>query len=478
MTARYDIAVLGGGPAGMAAATLAAQHGASTALLDENGAPGGQVYRAPAPGLALPATPDSRDGDALRAALAASGATVRTGVRVWSFGGGPLVASGEAASDFRLDIFSASQVESIAARALILCPGTHERVMPFPGWTLPGVIGLAAATVLLKAEGVLPGKRVVVAGTGPLLAAVAAGILKAGGSVAAVVDAAPRGAWLSALPALASRPDLLARGAGWLAKILRAGVPVFSASRISRADGDAAVSAVDVVPLGGGAGRRIDCDALCIGHGLVPATEVSRLYHAAHRFAAPRGGWLPVLDAWQRTSVRLLYAAGDGAGIAGAAAAPHSGRIAALAALQDLGKLDAARVGTAAAASRQALAQAEKFGATMASLMTPPPALLAAIPPDTVVCRCEDVTRAEIDAAAEAGARDLNQLKQFTRCGMGPCQGRMCGEAAAGLLAARVGSREAVGWFTPRVPLRPVPLAILLGDFDYADIPTPPPAPP
>jgi thioredoxin reductase/bacterioferritin-associated ferredoxin len=477
VSASFDIAVLGGGPAGMAAATLAARHGVATVLLDENAAPGGQVYRALAPGLVLPDTPDSLGGDRLRTALAASGATTRQGVRVWGLGGGPLVPTGDPAGPFRIDLLSATGVETLDARALIVCTGTHERIIPFRGWTLPGVIGLAAATVLLKAEGVLPGRRVVVAGTGPLLAAVAAGILKRGGSVAAIVDAAPRRDWLTALPALASRPQLLARGAGWLAAICRAGVPVLSGWRVAQAFGGDQVAAVEAVPVRGAASQRFDCDAVCVGHGLVPATEAMRLFGAAHRFVATRGGWVPKLDNWQRSSVARLYGAGDCAGIAGAASAPHTGEIAALAALRDLDRIDAARAAVLAAAPRRTLASVRRFGEAMAALMTPPSALVGAIPAECVVCRCEDVTRAEIEAAAEAGSRDLNQLKQFTRCGMGPCQGRMCGEAAAELLAARVAGRVAAGWFTPRLPLRPVPMDLLLGDFDYADIPIPAPAP-
>jgi NAD(P)H-nitrite reductase large subunit len=241
---------------------------------------------------------------------------------------------------------------------------------------------------------------------------------------------------------------------------------VLSGHRVARVLGTGdGISSVEVVGLAGGAPRRIDCDAVCVGHGLVPATEATRLFRATHRFEPARGGWIPVVDDWQRTSVERLYVAGDCAGIAGADAARETGRIAAAAALRDLG-LDAP---DRAASARPAAALAET--------MAPLPALVAAIPAECVVCRCEDVTRAQIEAAADAGARDLNQMKQFTRCGMGACQGRICGEAAAELLAARVGNRTAVGCFTARLPLRPLPLQDLLGDFDYSDIPIPAPAP-
>lgn len=473
-----DIAVLGAGPAGMAAATQAAERGASVLLFDESPAPGGQVYRAAPAGYAIPRDVDRAEGDALRAALAASGAVVRTGHRVWGVGGGPLVPLGEAAAPFRLDALAPDGSNTITeARALVLATGTHERIIPFPGWTLPGVLGLAAATILLKANGVLPGRRVVVAGAGPLLYAVAAKLAKAGATVAAVVDLAATSEWIAALPALMARPDLLARGAAWRAGLTLKGIPIQAAHRILAAEGEGVLQRVRIAPLAGGADRVFDCDALTIGHGLVPATEATRAFRAAHRYAAESGGWVPVLDEDRRTSIPLLYACGDGSGVRGAAAAPASGRLAALAALRDLGLIDAAIHATSRASPAADFARAARAGGAMARMMALRPALVAAIPPETIICRCEGVTRAQIEAAVEDGATAMNQVKQFTRCGMGPCQGRLCGEAAAELVAARVGGRDKAGFATGRVPLRPVAMDALLGDFDYADIPVPRPAP-
>ena len=478
MTAIWDIAVLGAGPAGMAAATEAAQRGAKVVLLEESPAPGGQVYRAPPPGFVMPADADRRAGDGLRAALAASGAALRLGVRIWGVGGGPLVPAGEAPAPFRLDGLDAEgRPFDLTARALLLCTGTQERIIPFPGWTLPGVMGLAAATILFKAQGMLPGRRVVVAGAGPLLYAVAAKLLKHGAAVAAVVDLASHGEWLRALPALSARPDLLARGAAWRAQLLLKGVPVHAGARITAAEGDAVLEAVRVQKLQAGPERRIEADSLCIGHGLVPATEASRAFRAQHRFEPGLGGWVPVLDAEFRSTVPGLLVAGDGAGLRGAAAAPASGRIAALAALRDLGLMSSATHGLESAPHRRDFAQAARAGGAMAAMMALRPALVAAIPPETLVCRCEGVTRAAIDAALDEGALSMNQLKQFSRCGMGPCQGRLCGEAAAELLARWVGGREVAGFATGRLPLRPVPMDALLGEFDYADIPVPAAAP-
>jgi thioredoxin reductase/bacterioferritin-associated ferredoxin len=468
-----DVAVLGAGPAGMAAGTAAARAGAATVVVDENIAPGGQVYRAPAEGIAAPPGADRRIGDALRQALAASGADLLASCRCWAIAGEPL--GSDRPQRFRLDVLSPSVVLTISARALILCPGTHERVVPFRGWTLPGVMGLAAATILLKAEAVPPGRRSIVAGSGPLLAAVSAGILKAGGAVAAVIDIAPKRTWLAALPGLASRPELLARGASWVGLIARHHVPILSGWRITGATGTDELEAVAVESITGKPTRRcIPCDSLLVGHGLTPATEASRLLGAAHRYCAERGGWVPVLDEWQRSSVSKLYVAGDGAGVTGAHAAAISGQIAALAAISDLGIAD---TGTRVADLRRKLRASLRFSAALSRVWQVPRQLTARIPKSCIVCRCEDITRGEIDSAIEAGACDMNQLKQFTRCGMGPCQGRMCGETVRDLLAERLGNPETVGLFNARLPLRPVPLDRLIGDFCYGDIPIPAPAP-
>ncbi len=473
MTEACDLLVVGGGPAGVTAAVAAAGAGLGVVLVDEAPAAGGQVYRARPPGFrGAPVTPESRGGDRLRAQLAASRVDAVFDHAVWSVSPG-----------FRIDALGPDGARSWHARAVVAATGAQERVVPFPGWTRPGVIGLAGATVLLKSQHVLPGRRTLVAGCGPLLLAVAAGLLKAGGEVAAVVDLAAPGEWAARLPALAVRPDLLARGAGWLARVKSAGVPILSRHAILRVEPRAGglravVGAVDAgrCPLSG-TERSFDVDAVAVGHGLTPSTDVTRLLRAEHLFDASKGGWIARRDGDGRTSVAGLSVAGDGGGIAGAAAAALDGHLAGLAVARDLGAVTPEDHAASAGPLRRRSARAHRFGGAMADMMALRPGQVDAIPRDAVVCRCEDVTRAEIEAAMAHGAATANQLKAWTRCGMGPCQGRVCGDVAGALLARATGRHEDVGTFTGRTPFRPLSLDALAGDCAYADIALPPPAP-
>lgn len=477
MSADPELIVLGAGPAGIGAALSAAECGVRVLVLDEDAAGGGQVYRAMPEsfrmrqGVAREA--DAEIGEQQRGLLRESSARTAFGRQVWS------VAPG-----YRVEALGPSGPESWDAKALVVATGTSERVVPFPGWTLPGVIGLAGATLLLKAQQTLPGERTVVAGCGPLLAAVASGIIKAGGRVAALADLSGPADWMRALPSLAGQPRLLLRGAGWLRRVRRAGAPILFRHTIREVRGAGNGLAVELAPvdrergaLSYAAARRIEADAVAVGHGLIPATEVTRLLGAEHVYRAEVGGWVPVRDSDGRTSRAGLYVAGDGAGISGAAAAHLEGRLAGLAAALDLGRLSQNAFAARAVGLHRRLRWAAQAGQAMARLMALRPKQVASVPPEVVVCRCEDVTRGEIDAAIADGARDLNQLKAWTRCGMGPCQGRMCGETAASLLAAQVGGREMAGTWTPRVPLRPVRLDRLIGDYGYGDIPAPAAAP-
>ena len=472
----HDLLVLGAGPAGAHAAMAAAECGLDVAIIDDSRTSGGQVYRAPPEDFEIPddnaLSPDFVEGQTLRQAVDESDVHRVFGRQVW------MVSPG-----FQVDTVGPNGPEQFQAPRLIAATGTYERVIPFPGWTKPGVIGLAASTILLKCQHMLPGERTVVAGVGPLVAAVAAGIVKGGGQLAAVVDLSGPSDWLKALPALVLRPDLLMRGIGWLRQVYTAGVPILYRHTVVSTEGENSVNGVTVAPVtadwqpSDGHRRHFKADALSIGHGLVPATDISILLGAKHDFHAASGGWVPRRDDDFKTTVPGFSVVGDGGGIVGAAASGLQGRWAGLHTAHEIGRIDEAEFERRANDLGARLSKARTFGAAMAAMMALRPGLAATINADTVVCRCEDVTREDIMGALTAGARDVNQLKSWTRCGMGPCQGRMCGEATATLVASHVGGRKEAGIWTTRVPLRPLPIDVLTGDFSYHDIPKPAPAP-
>jgi len=481
---RADVIVIGAGPAGAEAAITAAEGGLRVLVLDEQGAAGGQVWRAPVGGFPGKGDAEAAAGAALRERLSASSARALFAHRVWSVVRETPV-DGGGAPGFRVDAVGPEGNLSLRAPHLVVATGAHERVVPFPGWTLPGVIGLAAATILLKSHGLAPGRRVVMAGCGPLLVAVAAGLVGAGVEVLAVADLARRRDWLARLPAVLGRPALAVRGAAWSVRATLSGARLLPAHGVRRAEGRDGVERVVLGPVdASGAARAgaetvFEADALVVGHGLTTACEVTRMLRADHRFSRLQGGWMPQVDEHFETTIPGLFAIGDGAGVRGQQIASLAGRRVGLALGARAVSVRAPRSATAdfQAVDRQ-LARARPFSDAMAGLMAQRAGQVAAIGADTVVCRCEDVTRAEIDAAIDQSAGSIDQLKHLTRCGMGPCQGRYCGDTVQELMAVRLRQpREAVGQWTGRPPLRPVSLGELVGSFSYDDIPIPKPAP-
>ncbi|MGL4239635.1 MAG: (2Fe-2S)-binding protein, partial [Beijerinckiaceae bacterium] len=221
-----------------------------------------------------------------------------------------------------------------------------------------------------------------------------------------------------------------------------------------------------------------DVDALVVGHGLTTACEITRVLRAEHRYDRQLGGWVPIVDSAFRTSIPGLYAVGDGAGVRGQEAASLAGRRVGIDLGYVIGALQPEDAAADAGELERALESLSRFSGAIAGLLAQRPAQVAAISAETIVCRCEDVTRGEIDAAIAAGADEINQLKHFTRCGMGPCQGRYCGDVVQELMAQKLGvERQSIGHWTGRPPLRPVALGELIGEFDYDDIPIPEPAP-
>ncbi len=447
------VAIVGAGPAGLSAAQTLVQAGLRPVLIDEAPRVGGQIYRQPPPALAR-APADLYGFEAGRAtALFERFEALRPGIEhrpdtlVWQIEHGTL------------HLLSAGRAETLHYDALLLATGATDRVLPFPGWTLPGVFTLGAAQVALKAQASLIGPRVVFAGTGPLLYLVAWQYLKAGGKVMAVLDTAPPDAPRRALPQLSSRPAVLAKGAWFLARLRLAGVVLRRGVRLLGAQGDGRVSALRWSHEG--AEHLTPCDAVGFGFGVRSETQLADLAGCDFDFDALDQAWLPRRDAAGRSSVPGVYLAGDGAAVRGADAAELAGVRAAMALLQDRGH--SLPTGVSAAAIERALVPHQRFREGLETLCPLPADWAARAADDLVVCRCEEVTAGELRACArDTSTHDINRLKALTRIGMGRCQGRMCGTAAARLLAHAAGCGLAeVGRLRGQPPVKPVPVAVL-----------------
>jgi octopine oxidase subunit A len=448
----YDVMIVGAGPAGLAAAATTAAAGLSTLLLDENASPGGQIYRA------VTTTPvekrsilgeDYWAGAALVAEAEASGAEIIQGATVWSLD-----------STLELAVSTGGVSRMLRARRVILATGALERPFPILGWTLPGVMTAGAVQTLLKASGIFPEGRVVLAGTGPLLWLLAAQLLRAGRRIDAVLDTTPRRNFLSALPHVPGflLSPYLRKGLALRREVARQARIVRGVTRL-RAEGDGRLAGVAYVA-GSGAEQRIQADVLALHQGVAPNVNLAMAAGIAHRWHPIQLCWVPALDAAGNSSIDGIAIAGDGAGIGGALAAEARGHLTGRAAVEAIAPNRLARLPDRQELD-QTLARAESGRAFLDRLFAPPPQFRM---PEgaTIVCRCEEVTAAQIAETVDMGAAGPNQLKAFLRCGMGPCQGRLCGLTVTELMAKGCGmSPEEIGYYRLRPPVKPIPLAEL-----------------
>ncbi|MFE6170999.1 FAD-dependent oxidoreductase [Streptomyces sp. NPDC056464] len=451
-----DLVVIGAGPAGLAAAVAAAGQGLEVAIVDSAAQAGGQFYRQPASGLRA-RRPRAlhhqwRTWERLGDALTGSDVRFLAGHHVWAV---------ERDSDgFAVHaLVGPEQREPAVVRSagVLLATGGYERVFPFPGWTLPGVVTAGGAQAMLKGGLVVPGRTAVVAGTGPLLLPVATGLAAAGVEIAALVEAAGPGDVVRRARALAAK---LPEGAGYAARLLRHRVPLLGRHTVVRAHGEDRLTGVTVAALDTdgrvrpGTERHLPCDTLAVGHGMLAHTDL------AETLGCRLDGQTVAVDDEQRTDVPGVWAAGESTGIGGAALALAEGHIAALSAAARLkgSAPDPARW-AAAARSRTKLRRA---AAALDAAYPPPARWSDQVTDDTLVCRCEEVTAGAVrEAVDELGAGDVRTVKLLTRAGMGWCQGRVCGPAVAGLAGCEPAPSR--GPFA-----RPVPLGVLAGQHDTA----------
>ncbi|MFE7416177.1 FAD-dependent oxidoreductase [Rhodococcus sp. NPDC057529] len=430
----YDLTVLGAGPAGLAAATSAATAGARVALIDAGNHPGGQYWR-------------NRGGDdgalhhdwatfqALRLQLRAAGPAIDYLPRhsVWHIE--------NTGTEFTAHASTPSGERIVTSRSLVVATGAYDRQLPFPGWTLPGVFTAGALQALLKGQGVLAGRRIAVSGTGPFLLAVAAGLADAGADVVGVFEAGHPAGFARHLGAVARNAAKLGEGVEYSLTMLRRRIPYHTRTAIVAAHGHEEVAGVTTAKLDRnwnpvpGTEKQIDCDTVAVGYGFTPQLEIPLQLGCQTRRDID-GSLIAVADTGQRSTVPGVYLAGEVCGVSGAAASVVEGRLAGL---------HAAAAVTGVAPTPKLLRKLERhraalhaFAVAMHATFPVPSGWTGWLRPDTVICRCEEVETADVDAAIEdLGAIDPRAVKLYARPGMGMCQGRVCGFATTCLVAAR-----------------------------------------
>ncbi len=467
-----DLLIIGAGPAGLAAAAQAAGAGLDVWLVDEHALPGGQVFRnVTASPLADAATllgADYLAGRRLVDAALAGQVHYLCNTQVW-----------QVTPEKRAFLLTRGQdghtrQREVQARFILACTGALERALPLPGWTLPGAMTVGAAQLLMKSAGLAPPRDAVLMGNGPLLLLFAAQVSRAGGKIQAIIDTTSPRHYLRSLPflpaALRHTPGDIYQGWRLLREIRAAGIPYFSGARDLTIEGTQQVEAVGFSQ--GRVRHRLETGTVLSHAGVIPAIQLAGAMGCRLRWDGRQQYWYPDLDTWRQTSVAGVYMAGDGAGITGAKAAESSGRLAALGIIRAAGAQAVAQAGgdalllALAQQARRTLRRQPAIRRFLAVLYPPPGR--AGEPTDSVVlCRCEQITAGDIRAAARQGCGDLDQLKIYTRCGMGPCQGRMCADSSARLLAqSQQRPIDEVGVFHQRFPLKPVSLADIAASDD------------
>ncbi|WP_236792994.1 FAD-dependent oxidoreductase [Amycolatopsis sp. GM8] len=444
-----DLAVLGAGPAGLAAAAAASRAGANVVVIDGNSRVGGQYWR-------------HRDGDTGRGHHHWS---VLTGLRaaVPEFLGGHQVWHVERIGDGFAVHTSGGEVR---CRALIVATGAYDRQLPFPGWTLPGVFTAGGAQALLKGHGVTAGRRIVVAGTGPFLLPVAAGLADAGAHVVGVFEAgSPRG-FVRHPGALLANPGKLGEGAGYLRTLMRHRIPYRTRTTVAAAHGTESVSSATVATLDADwrvlRRREVECDAIAVGYGFTPQLEIPLQLGCATRLDAD-GSLVARADDQQRATVPGVYLAGEVCGVGGAPLSLVEGELAGLhAAWTTIGAApDNARVGRLLRRRRANRA----FAAALHDAHPVRPGWLTWLDGQTQLCRCEEVTVDRVrESIVDLGATDTRAVKLLARPGMGLCQGRVCGYATSCFVADACG-RQPTEQDLLGVAARPIAQPVTLGEL-------------
>jgi NADPH-dependent 2,4-dienoyl-CoA reductase/sulfur reductase-like enzyme len=450
----FDVAVIGGGPAGMAAALEASGSGARVAVLDEYGRMGGQFFKRAAGDFRLqPAqlSAEHASGERLRAQVAEKGIEVLTNTLVWGV-----------FEDRLLMLYREGRSIALRPRALIIATGAYDRPVAFPGWTLPGVMTAGGAQTIARTQWVKPGQRVVIAGAGPFAMPVAQQVARSGAEIVAIVEATRPSEWLPHAGALWGQwPRFREAFNYW--RSLR-GVPVAFGHKIVRAIGEGCVEAAEIAAVdktwhaAAGSHRRLEADAIALAYGFLPNVEIAEACGCELAWDPFGGAWFVRCDERMATSVSGVFAAGEITGIAGSAVAMAEGRLAGIGAARFVGAIDAAEAERRRRGPAGERSRLMRFADALNRLFGPRPGLWEGMEDATTVCRCEEVTAGDIRSCVRAGCASVKGIKDWTRAGMGPCQGRVCRSLVSELLSRESGvALREVQRARIRPPFKPVP---------------------
>lgn len=454
MQSTYNVAVIGAGPAGLSAAVQAAEQNLSVIVLDENPQPGGQMYRALETADKHRLTilgPHYQDGRKLLDRFHQASLEYLPGSTIWN-----------ATPEGQVFYANHDGVGRFQADFLLITTGTHERPVPLPGWTLPGVMGAGAVDSLFKSSGLVPQGPVILAGTGPLLYLLACHLLECNVTIRALLDTRTRRHALQAMPffpMMLSGLESFLEGLGLYLKIGKARIPVYRHFSELRAHGDHHLAEVSF--LHNRSRHSLAADTLILHDGVIPNTQLTRLLGCEHEWQPKQRCLQSTTDRWGQSSLAKIFVAGDGKRVYGAKCAAWAGQLAALQICFQLGAFSQNTLKTLAAPIQRRLKKEQSIRPFLDRLFQPNPQFLS--PPDeTIICRCEDVSAGQVRQAVFEGLKDPNQLKSELRCGMGMCQGRLCGhivpEIIAGTQESDIGPTESLH---VRPPLKPIPLSRL-----------------
>jgi NADPH-dependent 2,4-dienoyl-CoA reductase/sulfur reductase-like enzyme len=469
---KVELAVVGAGPAGMEAALAAATGGLQVALIERGARPGGQYFRQAYRGRDDSHGPN--EASKLFSRLRQQNIHLITGATVWG------IFPDNGGAGWQLRLHGTGTPDYLRANSLVLATGAYDYPLPFPGWTLPGVLTAGASQILVKSESVLPGKRILLAGSGPLLFAAAAALAKAAqrndarlvGVLHAPFSFQQASCGLRLLWAQGRR---LREGLAYARILASARIPVYWGWGIREVSGNDQVEQAVITRLDSswkpvpGSERSLPVDTLVVGYGLLPNNHLGRMLGCKHTFDPPSGAWIPERDSTFQTSLPGVYIVGDAAEIHGAEAARLEGRLAGLAVACRSGYLPELQARRQIAALSQQVKNQHRFGRFLRQVFSPDlrnaKALLELAGERTIACRCEEITFAEVYQAIAAGAGSPAEIKMMTRAGMGNCQGRVCeSNLTCALIAAGiVGENNMPGWqpLNIRPPLVPLSVSVL-----------------